>query len=152
MISLDLQEKLILLAKKAYENSYAPYSHFSVGCALITEDEDIYMGCNIENISYGLSNCAERTAIFKMISEKGPKVKIKAIAVATKANIPCTPCGACRQVIQEFSTPDTVVIYKGQDGYVTRPMNQLLPGAFTEFTAIDQNGSFKKIQTNSYKG
>ena len=152
MITLELQEKLISLAKRAFESSYTPYSHFPVGCALITEDDDIYTGCNVENISYGLSNCGERTAIFKMVSEHGHKAKIKALAVATKANIPCTPCGACRQVIQEFSTPETIVIYKGQDGFTTCSMSQLLPGAFTEFTAIEPNGSIKQIQTNMYRG
>ena len=147
MISKDLQEKLIALAKEAQEKSYTPYSKFPIGSALITEDGDIYTGCNIENISYGLTNCGERTAIFKMISEKGPKGKIKAIAVTTKADIPCTPCGACRQVIQEFSTPDTVVIYKGQDRYVVVSMSEHLPSAFTEFVAIDQDGSSRRIQT-----
>src|SRR5437667_3110935 len=102
MISKDLQEKLISFAKEAQEKSYTPYSKFPIGAALLTEDGDIYTGCNIENISYGLTNCGERTAIFKMISEKGPQGKIKAIAVTSKANIPCTPCGSCRQVIQEF--------------------------------------------------
>lgn len=146
MIPTDLQEKLIKLAKEAQEKSYTPYSKFPVGSALITEDGDIFTGCNIENISYGLANCGERTAIFKMISEKGPKGKIKAIVVTTKADIPCTPCGACRQVIQEFSTPETTVIYKGQNGYVCTTMDQMLPGAFTEFVAVDQDGSSKRIQ------
>jgi len=146
MISKDVQEKLIQLAKEAQEKSYTPYSQFPVGAALITEDGDIFTGANIENISYGLSNCGERTAIFKMMSEKGPKAKIKAIAVTTKADIPCSPCGACRQVIQEFSTPDAVVIYKGQNGYTVVTMDQILPGAFTEFIAIDQEGSSKRIQ------
>ena len=147
MISKDLQEKLTALAKEAQEKSYTPYSKFPIGTALITEDGDIYTGCNIENISYPLTNCSERTAIFKMISEKGSKGKIKAIVVTTKADIPCSPCGACRQVIQEFSTPDTVVIYKGPDGFVTASISELLPGAFTEFVAIDQDGSSKRIQT-----
>ncbi|MBS0272332.1 MAG: cytidine deaminase [Proteobacteria bacterium] len=146
MISKDLQEQLIKCAKEAQEKSYTPYSKFPVGAAVITEDGDIFTGCNIENISYGLTNCGERTAIFKMMSEKGPKTKIKAIAVTTKADIACTPCGACRQVIQEFSTPETVVIYKGEKDYVVVPMSQHLPGAFTEFVAIDQDGSSKRIQ------
>ena len=146
MIPKDLQEKLISLAKEAQKKSYTPYSNFPVGAALITEDGDIFTGANIENISYGLSNCGERTAIFKMMSEKGPKAKIKAIAVTTRADIPCSPCGACRQVIQEFSTPDAVVIYKGQEGYTIVTVDQILPGAFTEFIAIDQEGSSKRIQ------
>jgi cytidine deaminase len=149
MISKDLKEKLIGLAKEAQEKSYAPYSKFPVGAALITEDGDFFTGCNIENISYGLTNCGERTAIFKMISEKGPHAKIKALAVTTKADIPCTPCGACRQVIQEFSSHDLVVIYKGLEDYVVMPMSQHLPGAFTEFVAVNQDGSSKRIQTGT---
>lgn len=145
MISKEIQEKLIALAKEAQEQSYSPYSQFSVGAAVLTEAGDIFTGCNIENISYGLTICGERTAIFKMISEKGPQTKIKAIAVTTKADIPCTPCGACRQVIQEFSKPDTLVIYRAQEGYATVPMAQHLPGAFTEFVT-DQEGSSKRIQ------
>lgn len=146
MIEKDLQEKLIILAQEAQEKAYVPYSKFAVGAALITQDGEIFTGCNIENISYGLTNCGERTAIFKMISEKGPKGKIKAIAVTTKAGIPCTPCGACRQVIQEFSVPNAVVIYKGENGYLAIPLSQHLPSAFTEFVATNQDGSSNRIQ------
>lgn len=147
MISNDLKEKLITLAKEAQEKAYVPYSKFPVGAALITEDGDIFTGCNVENISYGLSICGERTTIFKMISEKGPQTKIKAIVNTTKANIACSPCGACRQVIQEFSSPDAVVIYKGEEDYVVVPVTHILPGAFTEFVAIDKDGSAKHIQS-----
>ena len=147
MIEKDLQDKLIRLAKEAQERAYVPYSKFPVGAALITEDGDLYTGCNIENISFGLSNCGERTAIFKMLSEKGSKGRIKAIAVTTKADIPCSPCGACRQVIQEFSSPETVIIYKGKEGYVAIPMSQLLPGAFTEIMAVDHDGSSRRIHS-----
>jgi cytidine deaminase len=134
MISQDLQDKLISLAKLAQEKAYVPYSNFPVGAAVLSDDGDIFTGCNIENVSYGLVNCGERTAVFKMMSEKGPKAKIKALAVSTQTDMPCTPCGACRQVIQEFSTPETVIIYKGPHGYTTVSMAELLPGAFTEFT------------------
>jgi cytidine deaminase len=146
MISKDLKEKLILLAKKAQENAYVPYSKFAVGAALITEDGDIFTGCNVENISYGLSICGERTAITKMISEKGPQTKIKAIVNTTKADITCSPCGACRQVIQEFSTPDAVIIYKAEEDYVTVPVAHILPGAFTEFVAVEADGSSKPMR------
>lgn len=146
MISKDLQDKLISLAKAAQEKSYSPYSQFAVGAALITEDGDIFTGCNIENISYGLTNCGERTAIFKMISEKGGNAKIKALAVTTKADIHCTPCGACRQVISEFSDSDAIIIYKGEKDYVSMTIKELLPGAFTEFTATSQDGSSRIIQ------
>lgn len=146
MISIDLKDKLVRLAKEAQEKAYVPYSKFPVGAALITEEGDIFTGCNVENISYGLSICAERTAIVKMISEKGPQARIKAIANTTKADISCSPCGACRQVIQEFSHADGVVIYKEEEDYVTVPASQILPGAFTEFVAIDADGSSKRIQ------
>jgi cytidine deaminase len=146
MISTDLKDQLVRLAKEAQEKAYVPYSKFPVGAALITEDGDIFTGCNVENISYGLSICAERTAIFKMISEKGPNTRIKAIANTTKADISCSPCGACRQVIQEFSHADGVVIYKEEEDYVTVPTSQILPGAFTEFVAIDEDGASRRVQ------
>ncbi len=132
MISKDVQEKLLTLAKKAEESSYSPYSKFPVGAALLTEEGDIFTGCNVENVSFGLTNCGERTAIFKMISEKGPHQKIKAIAITTKANIPLSPCGACRQVIQEFATADTLIICKGAEGNITLSMDELLPWAFKD--------------------
>jgi cytidine deaminase len=143
----DIQTKLIDLAKKAQEKSYSPYSKFAVGAALMTQDGSIFTGCNVENISYGLTCCGERNAIFKMISEKGPGEKIKALALSTKADIPCSPCGACRQVIQEFSTPETVVFFKGKSGYVSYAVKDLLPGAFTEFEAVDHDGSTTTIQS-----
>ncbi len=146
MITQELQEKLISLSKQALEKSYSPYSKFAVAAAVLTEKGDIFTGCNIENISYGLSICGERAAIFKMISEKGPQEKIKAIAITTKPDIPCTPCGACRQVIQEFSLPDTLVIFKSDQDFVAMTTGQILPGAFTEFTALDQDGTSKRIQ------
>lgn len=146
MISKEIETKLIALAKEAQEKAYVPYSKFAVGAAILTMEGDFFSGCNVENISYGLTNCGERTAIFKMIAEKGPQAKIKAIAVTTKADIPCTPCGACRQVIQEFSIPETLIIYKGSEGYLVVPIEQLLPGAFTEFVALDQTGSATLIQ------
>lgn len=121
---------LIKTAEEAFEKSYAPYSNFPVGAALLTDDGNIYTGCNVENISFGLCNCAERTAIYKAISTQGA-IKIKAIAVANKKGIPCSPCGACRQVINEFGA-DATIIYQGNNGYIEAPMNKLLPGAFDE--------------------
>jgi cytidine deaminase len=143
----DLQTKLIDLAKKAQEKSYSPYSKFAVGAALMTQDGSIFTGCNVENISYGLTSCGERNTIFKMISEKGPNAKIKALALSTKADIPCSPCGACRQVILEFSTPETLVFFKGKSGYVSYAVKDLLPGAFMEFEAVGHDGSSTTIQS-----
>src|SRR5699024_5129874 len=95
-----MQKKWIEQAYDAMKSAYVPYSKFPVGAALITEDEVVYKGCNIENSSYGLSNCAERTAIFKAVSE-GEK-NFKALVVTGKTEGPISPCGACRQVIAEF--------------------------------------------------
>ena len=105
-------EKLILKAIEAAKNSYSPYSKFKVGAALLTKDNEIFLGCNIENSSFSLTNCAERTAIFKAISEG--KKDFKAIAIMGSAtdtfNEYCTPCGACRQVLAEFCKPDFKII------------------------------------------
>lgn len=146
-VSKELQDKLIHLAKEAQKKSYSPYSKFQVGAAVLTEDGDIFTGCNVENISYGLTCCGERTAIFKMASEKGPHVKIKGIAVTSNPEMSCAPCGACRQVIKEFSTGDTLVIYKGQHEYISMSIDQLLPGSFTEFAQSNQDGSSTLIQS-----
>lgn len=146
MFTKDMQKKLIMLAKEVEENSYTPYSKCPVGAALITENNEIYLGCNIDNISFSLTNCAERTAIFKMISEQGPKAKIKAIAVTTKSNISCSPCGACRQVIKEFSTLNTIIIYKAENDFVSVSIDSLLPNAFIEFIAIEPNGSLNHVR------
>lgn len=103
---------LILKAIEVAKNSYSPYSKFKVGVALLTKDDEIYLGCNIENSSYSLTNCAERTAIFKAISE-GKRI-FKAIAIVGSATEKfdeyCTPCGACRQVLAEFCNPDFKII------------------------------------------
>ena len=82
-LSPEIREKLITLAQKAFENAHVPYSKFHVGSAILTEDGEIFTGCNVENISYPVGCCAERTATVKMVSEKGPQAKIKYIAVAT---------------------------------------------------------------------
>lgn len=131
-ISAEIKQKLISLAEDVTKNAYATYSEFHVGAALLTEDGNIYQGCNVENISYGLTSCAERNAIFSAISAQGP-IKIKAIAVANGKKIFCTPCGACRQVINEFGPECTVYYYNGKGDYIEKTLDQLLPGAFDEF-------------------
>ena len=99
MIEQELQ-KLIQAAIEMRKQSYSPYSNFAVGAAVLSNDGYIYGGCNIENVSYGLTNCAERTAIFNAVSDG--KRNISAIAVVADTDRPCSPCGACRQVIGEF--------------------------------------------------
>jgi cytidine deaminase len=97
-------------ALKASKNSYCAYSAFPVGAALLTSDGQIFTGCNVENRSYGLTNCAERTAVFKAVSE-GKRNFIALAIAAPKADYPVGPCGACRQVLSEFMAPDSVVIF-----------------------------------------
>ncbi|WP_123052816.1 cytidine deaminase [Clostridium sp. JN-1] len=122
------------LVSKAFEgrkNAYAPYSNFKVGAAVLAEDGKVYTGCNIENASYGATNCAERTAIFKAVSE-GNKT-IKAIAIVGVENDYTYPCGVCRQVISEFASKDTkIILGKNEDEYLVKTLDELLPGAFTK--------------------
>ena len=100
--------ELVAKAKEALEYSYSPYSHFAVGAALLSTDGQVFTGCNIENSSFGATNCAERTAIFKAVSE-GVK-DFKAIAIVCSGDQPAYPCGICRQVMSEFFNPDTRII------------------------------------------
>ena len=124
-------EKLVSQALQARKNAYAPYSDFKVGAAVLTDDGKIFTGCNIENASYGATNCAERTAIFKAISE-GYKT-IKAIAIVGVQNDYTYPCGICRQVIAEFATDDTkIILGKNDTEYIVKTLDEILPGAFTK--------------------
>ena len=118
------------LAEKAATHAYAPYSKFSVGAALLWDDGTTISGCNVENLSYGLTSCAERNAVFRRISEQGPEAKIVAIAVTNLAGEMCAPCGACRQVLHEFAASDAVITYRMPGGWATRPFAERLPDAF----------------------
>ncbi|MFF2880989.1 cytidine deaminase [Bacillus thuringiensis] len=124
------KKKYIEEANKMLSKAYIPYSKFPVGAALVTKEGKIYTGCNIENASYGLCNCAERTAIFKAVSEGERDFSYLVITGETAG--PISPCGACRQVIAEFCDPKMRVLLtnvKGDEKEVT--VEQLLPGAFT---------------------
>ena len=110
-----IRDRLITAARRAMKNAYAPYSKFKVGAALLTTKGKMFLGCNVENASYGMTNCAERTAIFTAVAQLGPKMEIRAIAVVNNRNAPCSPCGACRQVIYEFG-PKAVVFFLGKSG------------------------------------
>ncbi len=123
-------EPLRAAARLAAGNAYAPYSKFYVGAALLLDDGSMVTGCNVENVSYSLTSCAERNALFRAISERGPKRRIRAFAVANRDGAPCSPCGACRQVIGEFVTPDAVVCFSDQNGPQTRRFAELFPFAF----------------------
>ncbi len=123
-------KELIAVAKKYREFSYSPYSKFKVGAAVLTKQGNVYGGCNIENSSFPLTNCAERTAIFKAVSEG--EQEFAAIALIADTEGPCSPCGACRQVMVEFKIPRIIMAnLKGDVQVVT--LAELMPYAFTEF-------------------
>lgn len=125
------KKQLMELAKEAREHAYVPYSQFKVGAAVLTKDGRAFTGCNIENSSYPLTNCAERTAIFKAVSEGA--TEIEAIAVIGNTTGPISPCGACRQVMIEFSDANTPVYLTNLQGEVEETtVSALLPGAFTK--------------------
>ena len=98
-------EKLLEVARKVAENSYSPYSEFRVGAALRLTNGETVTGTNVENVSYGLTICAERAAVVRAVSQFGPKIRITAVAVANLNGKPSPPCGACRQVLAEFIEP-----------------------------------------------
>ncbi|WP_150844395.1 MULTISPECIES: cytidine deaminase [unclassified Clostridium] len=122
---------LVKLAIEAREKAYVPYSKFKVGAAIEMEDGSVFTGCNIENASYGATNCAERTAIFKAVSE-GHTI-MKKIAIVGDMLAFTAPCGICRQVIAEFAAKDIeIVLIKNQDEYIVKTLEEILPGAFTK--------------------
>ncbi len=120
-------KELLNIAKEAALNAYAPYSNFYVGAALMTDEGEIYTGCNVENASYGATNCAERTAIFKAVSEG--KRNFKKIAVASKDGTTAYPCGVCLQVMNEFM-PNGVVVLENEGEIITHMLRELLPHGF----------------------
>ena len=120
---------LVEAAKKAREFSYSPYSKFAVGAAVLTRSGKVYGGCNIENASYGITNCAERTAIFRAVSE-GER-EIVALAIVADSKRPVPPFGACRQVIAEFKIPH-IIMANLDDQIQTATCEELLPGAFSD--------------------
>lgn len=128
-LSHEQRERLLQSARDATTHAYAPYSNFKVGSALLTVDGKIFSGCNVENASYGLTNCAERTAIFSAVAQVGPGLKIKALAVVNDQQAPCSPCGACRQVIYQFGQEATIIFF-GPNGWRELSITDLLPEGF----------------------
>ncbi|MGT2932731.1 cytidine deaminase [Streptococcus catagoni] len=124
---------LVSLAMEVSKNAYVPYSHFPVGAAVLTKDGHVFTGCNVENASFGLTNCGERTAIFKAVSEGYQE--FSEIAIFGNTNEPVSPCGACRQVMAEFfpSTAKVTLISKDGQTRVTT-VGDLLPYSFTDLT------------------
>lgn len=124
-------KELIQMALEYRERAYTPYSHFNVGAAVQFENGKVYGGCNIENASYGATNCAERTAIFKGVSEG--EHTIKAIAIVGDPRTITYPCGICRQVIAEFGNKDTkIILAKDEEEYSIKTIEEIMPGAFTK--------------------
>jgi homotetrameric cytidine deaminase len=117
-------------ARQAAQNAYAPYSGFRVGAALRLTNGETVTGVNVENVSYGLTLCAERSALVRAVSKFGPEIRIEAVAVANLNDAPSPPCGACRQVLAEFILPDAPVIFPIANGERTLPFRELLPLAF----------------------
>lgn len=130
------------LVKKAYDAkqySYAPYSGFHVGAALLCSDGTVFTGCNIENAAYTPTNCAERTAVFKAVSE-GYR-SFRALAVAGDSGEYLAPCGVCRQVLMEFCEPDSfeVILAKSETQYQSFRLCELFPHAFSQADLMQQN-------------
>ena len=127
---MDSIKNLINKAIEARENAYCPYSNFKVGAAALFEDGEIYIGSNIENASYGATNCAERTAIFNGVS-KGNR-KLKALAIIGSTEKFTFPCGICRQVMLEFAEDKNIKIYiiKNQNEILEKTLEQLIPNSF----------------------
>ena len=125
--------ELINLAVEVSQHAYVPYSHFPVSAVLVTKDDQIYTGVNIENASFGLTNCGERTAIFKAVSEGARE--FKELIVYGQTDKPISPCGACRQVMAEFFEPNLPVTLVSKDkSTVVMTVKELLPYSFTDLT------------------
>jgi len=117
-------------ARQAALHAYAPYSGFRVGAALRLTSGEIVTGTNVENVSYGLTICAERSALVRAVSQFGPEIRVEAVAIANLNDAPIPPCGACRQVLAEFILPDAPVVFPAADGDRTMTFRELLPLAF----------------------
>lgn len=134
----EIKEKMFKKAIKAKENAYVPYSEFPLGAAVLTADGSIYTGVNIENASFSLTNCAERSAIFTAVSEG--KRKIEGLLIVSSTKNPVTPCGACRQVIKEFADGEIDVVMMTEEGKELKMTStELLPGAFTDSQMGENN-------------
>jgi cytidine deaminase len=130
MATTAQMRKLRAAARTAAGRAYAPYSQFTVGAAILTSTGKIYAGCNVENASYGLTNCAERTAIFNAVAAGEKKLKLACVVVYTPTQTATAPCGACRQVIYEFGPESRVISTCDGRQEIDVSINALLPGAF----------------------
>ena len=123
-------ESLFQYAQAVARNSYSPYSKFKVGAAIRLTSGQIVTGTNVENVSYGLTMCAERSALVRAVSEFGPAIRIAAVAVANLNDTASPPCGACRQMLAEFVLPDAPVAFPTADGVCVMAFSEILPVAF----------------------
>jgi cytidine deaminase len=129
-ISSEQQAQLLAAAREAAEHAYAPYSGFRVGAALLLDGGEVVTGANVENASYGLSICAERSAVASAVAQYGPALRIHAVAVTNLNNAPSSPCGACRQVLAEFMPPGGLVLFPFGNSSQTRTLAELFPLGF----------------------
>jgi cytidine deaminase len=122
--------KLVRQAQQTAAQSYSPYSHFRVGAALLLSNGEVATGTNVENSSFGLTICAERSAMVQAVSRFGPDVRVIAAAIANLNATASPPCGACRQFLAEFIEPDAPVAFTAEEGYLVLPFRELLPHNF----------------------
>jgi cytidine deaminase len=129
-IPQPIQDELLAAARSAAARAYCPYSHFPVGAAILTDRGAIYAGCNVENASYGLTICAERNAVFQAVCRGEGSLLIEAVVVFTPTLEPAAPCGACRQVINEFGPAAEIISMCDGPGVIRCRLSELLPSAF----------------------
>jgi homotetrameric cytidine deaminase len=128
--TLPALDSLLDYAQQAALHAYAPYSKFRVGAALQLTNGEIVSGTNVENVSYGLTICAERSALVRAVSQFGPEIRIAAVAIANLNKAASPPCGACRQVLAEFIVPEAPVLFPAASGLRTMAFSELLPLSF----------------------
>lgn len=130
MLTAELNS-LLEQARAAATQSYSPYSGFKVGAALLLRAGQVVTGTNVENASFGLTVCAERTALVKAVSEFGPAIRVTAVAVANLNEAASSPCGACRQMLAEFAEPDTLIVFSADTGTTTMRFDEIFPLGFS---------------------
>jgi len=128
----ELQQQLTTQAADAARQAYAPYSGFRVGAALLLQDGSIVTGANVENASYGLTICAERSAVVRAVAEHGPKMRVRACAITNLNQAASPPCGACLQVLSEFMQPASRVIFLGESGWEDYCFDEVFPHRFAQ--------------------
>ena len=130
VVSARALKALAEQAREVAENAYSPDSKFKVGSALLLSNGEVVTGANVENASYGLTICAERSALVSAVSQFGPEIRVSAVAVANLNDAPSPPCGACRQVLAEYVLPDEPIVFPSAHGERTMAVSELMPMAF----------------------